>query len=303
MANEPAVTRSRVPRGYSLVPKGNVYVTGNCRKQTQAADRTVFLVVNTKEKQIGIAVPTEIYEDVKQKEAETRATRAANVDRRDNSIKNEFKKVILTEFPSLPLEDLPKILEKALKKRAGKVGRTGQLSERRKAKLAVRAHIRHCHTQYDNLLRGADKKGVKAKNLARKTVQSQVDEVAARWAQGRSGQPSRPTKVTAMATSSTSPRPTRSTRIGGSEGTPKSARAKPARIIQSSTTLTTTSATDPPTGPDAAPSSSRRPFSLRKRASHEVIDLTGDDDDSYDDDDDDLPDLMTFPVTQVLRHR
>ncbi|KAJ4406053.1 hypothetical protein N0V82_010199 [Gnomoniopsis sp. IMI 355080] len=328
MANEPSIARSRLPRGYSFVPKGNVYITGNCRKQTQAANQTVYLVVNAKEKQVGIAVPAEIYENVRQTEAETRATRAANVDRRDNSIKNHFEQVILREFPRLPRQDLPKILEKALEKRSGKVGRTGQLSDQKKAQLAVRAHIRHRHTQYEKLLKGLrreDKGEGKAKNLARKTVQSQVDELAARWAQGRSGQqPPRLTRPPAMASSSACPPPPRSTGIGRSNGASRSVGAKLARVDRSAMAHKRTPAiVPPPTWPDGAPSSSQRPFEMWKEISDDFIDLTmeeeeeddndedddDDDDDDYnyddedDDDDDDLPDLMVSAMNWAPRRR
>ncbi|CAN8096935.1 unnamed protein product [Discula destructiva] len=192
MANEPMVRRARIPTGYAFVPKGNVYLTGSCRKQTQATSQPVYLVVNGSEKQIGIAVPIAIHQDVQQKELETRAARASNVDRRDNSIKNGFEKVVLEEFPRLPREELPKILDKALEKGAGKVGRTGQLEDRKKAQLAVRAHIRHCHTHYDRILKGP-RVGSSGKNMARRMVQAQVDGLAATWGPDkRRTQPSQP---------------------------------------------------------------------------------------------------------------
>lgn len=279
MANEPVVKRGRIPRGYSLVLKGNVYVTGNCRKQSQAADETVYLVVDTKETQIGIAVPTGIYEGVKQKEVETRLSRAANVDRRDKAIKKEFEQVVLNEFPRLPLGELSKILEKALEKRKGKVGRTGQLSDHRKAQLAVRAHIRHCHTPYDKMLRASGKKGLKTKHLARQTVQKQVDDLAAAWEHDRAGQPPRlrASGAHAPASSSASPPPARSTEIAKTKSI--STRAKPARMRQSATTLTAAPANDPPTWPEAAPLNPRRPLEIRQHVRREIIDLTMDDDD------------------------
>lgn len=193
MANEPIIQRGSLPQGYAFVPKGNVYITATCRKDTQAAGKTVHLVVEGKDnKQIGLAVPSEIYQDVQQKEVQTRAARSKNVDRRDNAIKNTFEQVVLQEYPRLPRDSLPLILKVALEKGAGKVGRTGTLSDRQKAQLAVRAHIRHCHTDYEKILRDGrhelmlkggrrDSSGAKAKEMARKTVQIQVNTVAASW--------------------------------------------------------------------------------------------------------------------------
>lgn len=323
MAEEPTVKRGRIRPGYTLVLKGNVYITANCRKQSQAANQTVYLVVNAKDKQIGIAVPSEIHEEVKQKEAETRATRAANVDRRDNAIKKDFEQVILLEFPRLPREDLPKILDQALKKRAGKVGRTGQLSERKKAHLAVRAHIRHCHTRYEELLKGTRRqKGQKAKRRAREMVQGQVNELALIWTHGQSGQglPSRPAKAIGMVSSSDPPPPSRPKRLIDPRQVPQSVRPKPARVKQSGIALTKASTTSPPDWPNAA-LSRERSVETRQRIPREVIDLTmgddedededdvddewegeddgyDDDDDDDDDEDDDLFDLMVSTSTR-----
>lgn len=292
MANEPIVKRGRVPRGYSLVLKGNVYITANCRKQTQNANRTVYLVVNAKDKQIGIAVPSEIHEDVKQREIETRTTRAANVDRRDNAIRKDFEKIILQEFPRLPREDLPKILQKALEKRAGKVGRTGQLSESKKAHLAVRAHIRHCDTPYEALLKGTrGKKGKKAKFQAREMVQGQVDELASYWAQTRSGQPKgqrfRPAQAARMVSSPASPPPP--SRPGGMvdpERAPKPIGSRPGRVRQSAEPRTMASATGLPDWPDATLPLPQRSVKAREQVPRGVIDLTIDDDDEDEDEED-----------------
>lgn len=320
MANEPTVRRGRLPRGYSLVLKGNVYITANCRKQTQTANQTVYLVVNAKDKHIGIAVPSGIHEDVQQKEAETRDTRAANVDRRDNAIKREFEQVILQEFPQIPREDLLKILHQALEKRAGKVGRTGQLSDRKKANLAVRAYIRHCHTPYEQLLKGTRRKrGVKAKVRAREIVQGQVNELARIWAQGRSGQSdgqrSRPAKATKTISSPVAePTQSRQASMNDTKRSTKPVRSRLGRVSQSATALTKSSATGSPDRPDAALPSSQRSVKTRRQIPREVIDLTVDDDENEDDcdedwepdeedeeedDDDDLPDLM---VTAIARH-
>lgn len=177
MAVEPAVGLRSLPRGYSFVRKGNVYITSNCRKQTQTANETVYVVQGRGNKQLGIAVPTPILRQVRQDEADTRNARAANVQKRDQSIHDDFEAVIQREFPLMPPDSLPKVLHTALQKRKGKVGRTGTLSNRDKAHLAVRAHIRHSETPYEQLMESG-----LSREQARDMVAPQVDAIAQSWA-------------------------------------------------------------------------------------------------------------------------
>lgn len=255
-----------LPPGYSFVRKGNVYITGNCRKMTQAVHQTVYSVLDGAEKQIGIAVPAEIFNDVRRKESETRADRAANVKKRDASIEKDFEKVILQEYPRIPCESLPKVLKTALQKRKGKVGRTGTLASREKARLAVRAHIRHAETAYDQLLRSG-----KTRDQARDVVGPQVDSIARSWGQHSASQPVR---------------------------RPKSGRAKKAGQAENAATAKSLRSA-PREAPAAEPSSPKSPetklvdclaqslVATSPRQSHAtgqcaqipIIDLTGDDDD------------------------
>lgn len=179
MSTEPTITTRSLPLGYSYVPKGNVFITGNCRKSTQEAQQKVYLVVSPgkDKKSLGIAVPTPIYDDVRAREQETRSERAAAVDKRDDSIKAAFEKAIQKEYPRIPAESMEKVLKTALQKRKGKVGRTGTLDIELKARLAVRAHIRHCHTLYDTHLRTKEMNQAEA----REAIKGQVEAVALAW--------------------------------------------------------------------------------------------------------------------------
>lgn len=179
MTSEPTATIRSIPAGYSFVPKGNVYITGNCRRQALGAHDAVYVVVNSKNEQIGIAVPHAVHQEVRRMEVETRAERTKNVEKRDATIEKEFDKVIREEFPHMPAATLPRVLSTALKKGKGKVGRTSTLSMRQKAHLAVRAHIRHCHTPYDRLM--GVQGGSLARQKAREAVQSEVDSIARCW--------------------------------------------------------------------------------------------------------------------------
>lgn len=179
MPTEPTVTVRSIPQGYAFVPKGNVFITGNCRKSTQAAHQKVYLVVSpgSDKKPLGIAVPEVIHDDVRARETETRDQRAAAVDKRDAGIKTEFEKAVQEEYPRIPADALSQVLKTALEKRKGKVGRTGTLDIELKARLAVRAHIRHCHTLYEAHLRGR----TMTKGEARDAVTEEVAKVARAW--------------------------------------------------------------------------------------------------------------------------
>ncbi|KAI3401772.1 hypothetical protein diail_8150 [Diaporthe ilicicola] len=174
--SEAKLTIGSLPTGYAFVPKGNVYVTGNCRKSTQASGRAVYVVVNGKNQQIGLGVPIEIYSQVQLRERSTRADRAANVVKRDDGIAKAFQKEIVRLFPRIPPDSVQNVLKIALQKGKGKVGRTGTISVPRKARLAVQAHVRHCETDYDALLR----RGV-AREEARQQVEAKAREVCRAW--------------------------------------------------------------------------------------------------------------------------
>lgn len=175
---ERSITRAAVPKGYSFVPKGNMFITGNCRRHTQAAGHAVYVIINNGDKKttIGIGVPTNIYLQVQLDEMNTRAERASKVLKRDEAIAKEFEKAIMKDFPRIPATAVPRVLERALEKGKGKVGRTSTLDVSKKAVLAVRAHIRHCHTDYDMLLRGG-----MSKDEARMEVASKVYDLDESW--------------------------------------------------------------------------------------------------------------------------
>lgn len=176
--DEPSVTRASLPKGYSFVSKGNVFITGNCRRHTQAASRIVYAVFKDgdKKQRIGIGVPTNIYLQVQLDERNTRAGRASNVLRRDKNIAKEFEKAIMKGFPRIPASDMSGVLGKALEKGRGKVGRTSTLDISKKVTLAVRAYIRHHHTNYDTLLRGGMER-----DEARREVTAEVRSIDKAW--------------------------------------------------------------------------------------------------------------------------
>ncbi|KAK5627059.1 hypothetical protein RRF57_002774 [Xylaria bambusicola] len=175
--SEPVVRHTTpMPKGYSFVRKGNTYLTRNCRRQTQESHQIVYAVVNEEKKQVGIRVPTPIYQVVLKSEHATRLDREAKVRKRDESIEERFREAILENFPRIPHVELLVILRHATAKRSGRVGRAGKLEDTDKAILAVQAHIRHNKTDYEDLL----KSGTSRESARAKTSQKMSD-VSKAW--------------------------------------------------------------------------------------------------------------------------
>jgi hypothetical protein len=90
----------------------------------------------------------------------------------------EFAKRLGDLFPGCPIPERQGIATRACRKYSGRVGRSAAARDfdPTAIELAVRAHIRHCHTAYDRLLaRGGDRSD------ARAAVRDAVDQVFARW--------------------------------------------------------------------------------------------------------------------------
>lgn len=184
--DEPMVTHATpMPAGYCFVPKGNVYVTKNCRKNTQEAKKMVYSVVDSpgakRIKTLGIRVPAEIYRQIVESELQTRDRRAAVVQKRDDAGLRAFELEVGRLFPKAPAAAAASIAKHTLVKRSKRVGRTGAIDIDKKVRLAVTAHIRHRYTDYDALL----KQGTSRED-ARSKIWGAIVEVADKWA-GRPG--------------------------------------------------------------------------------------------------------------------
>ncbi|RYP50309.1 hypothetical protein DL768_004162 [Monosporascus sp. mg162] len=178
--HEPTVRFSApMPEGYTFVPKGNVYMTSHCRKQTLAANETVFTVLanGEKGKAVGIRVPARVHEAVRASHDATRDERARAVRKKDERLESAFLDALLGQFPRAPATELRGLAVRATWKRSGRVGRAGALDLERRAALAVRAHVRHRRTDYDRLMRqsGLSRERARAETCAR------VEEVMRLW--------------------------------------------------------------------------------------------------------------------------
>jgi len=167
---------SRMPKGYRFVPKGDVYITANVRKRTHDAGSTLYVVIDKNKKPFGLRCPVAVYEAVIADSLATAEARAAAVQTRDTAAERTFEEAMLKLFPKLPKAETPNILKRALKKRSGRVGRTRRIDLEEKVELAVRAHIRHNHTAYDQMM----KDGM-SRWSARSKVQKIIDKTTLQW--------------------------------------------------------------------------------------------------------------------------
>ena len=96
----------------------------------------------------------------------------------DGRYVSEFAERLGNSFPGCPVPEHRAIAEHACRKYSGRIGRSGAARrfDPNTIELAVRVHIRHRHTLYDELLaQGADR------GDARASVRNAVDEVVERW--------------------------------------------------------------------------------------------------------------------------
>ncbi|EPE04005.1 alanine and arginine rich protein [Ophiostoma piceae UAMH 11346] len=190
-----------MPKGYTFVSKGNVYITAHCRSATYAANKPLYVVSKkagtarsaSKGGVLGLRCPIHIAKAVREDERASRSTRHEATAKRDDTLANTFRDALLAAYPDTPRDMVPQVVKHAMTKRQGRVARTGTLKLDQRVRLAVRAHIRHCHTNYDALLRGTDKDkqpklkkgqpqaGV-SREEARRLTLGQVDRIEHVWA-------------------------------------------------------------------------------------------------------------------------
>jgi hypothetical protein len=115
-------------------------------------------------------------------DAERRAAKAVKRRVKDEVAEREylerFRAGILEMYPCCPEPAASEIAQHACAKYSGRVGRSASAKalDPETIKLAVRAHIRHVHTEYDSLLG----EGLTPKE-ARPLIRARVDEVALEW--------------------------------------------------------------------------------------------------------------------------
>ena len=114
-------------------------------------------------------------------EADRRVSRERSAvvrDRADKEYVMQFTKEIRGRYPGCPAAEAESIAEHACQKYSGRVGRSAgaKAFDAEALELAVRAHIRHVHTQYDRLL----SKGCERAE-ARSAVADKLEQVVSEW--------------------------------------------------------------------------------------------------------------------------
>jgi hypothetical protein len=108
----------------------------------------------------------------------SRAKAAVRRDEEDARYVKEFAERLSEQFPACPADERQAVADHACQKYSGRVGRSASARNfnPKAIELALRAHARHTHTNYDQLLaRGMSR--VKA----REAVGGVVDDVMTRW--------------------------------------------------------------------------------------------------------------------------
>lgn len=103
---------------------------------------------------------------------------AARREQQDTAYIAEFARQIQTRYPACPESEATQIAQHACRKYSGRVGRSAAAKEfdATAIDLAVVAHIRHCHTPYDQLLASGLER-----YAAREAVLEQVQAVLSQW--------------------------------------------------------------------------------------------------------------------------
>ncbi|KAF2826903.1 hypothetical protein CC86DRAFT_466688 [Ophiobolus disseminans] len=159
-----------MPKGYALLPKGIAYKTLHCRKLTREAGMPLYVVMD-KKTTLGLRAPKSIVSQVHLKAKDTLATRRAATSKRDAADIAKAAASLRFQFPKISTSDEELVLKHGFKKHSGRVGRTGSIPLEKKVLLAVIAHIRHKHTEYDALLRSGTEREA-ARKLTRKKIET-----------------------------------------------------------------------------------------------------------------------------------
>lgn len=115
-------------------------------------------------------------------DADVRALRqeraASKRERLDAEYVDEFARQVVVRYPSCPAEEATAIAEHTCRKYSGRVGRSAAAKafEAEAIDLAVMAHVRHCHTNYDELLMSGWER-----DEARAVIDSTIQAVLEKW--------------------------------------------------------------------------------------------------------------------------
>ena len=171
-----------------FLPRGDAAVTRRAKKYSKLwAVVLRWATARKRYERQGLLVESQAVERAEQEclaDAEVRERRRArDAERRaelDEEFVGAFAGAVRASYPGCPAGVERRIAEYACQRKSGRVGRTAAAKELdpEPIRLAVIAHIRHEHTNYDELLlRLANR------DSARREVRGQVDAILRSWSQ------------------------------------------------------------------------------------------------------------------------
>jgi hypothetical protein len=190
-----------VPAEYVFLPAGDGALTRAVK--TASGEQPLYVVIKRTSKKyppraIGLWAAVDAIQSARDRLAalrteEHRAKLLAQKERRQKRDIEEFSVAIRTRFPGCPLEEAEIIATHACEIGSGRVGRSRTAEDPIRA--AVIAHIRHEHTDYDELLdqnaeswmSNEDREEIKRE--VRELVRPEIDELLCLWQ--RSGESQR----------------------------------------------------------------------------------------------------------------
>jgi hypothetical protein len=169
-----------------FLPRGDTALTRRSRKHSTLSAVVVrFSRARKRYERQGVLVEPRALERAEQECLGDEAARAAarqraaeQRERADAQYVEQFAGEAHRQFPGCTVAEAREIAQHACRKHSGRVGRTAgaKALNQEMVELAVRAHVRHVHTRYDQLLnRGWQR------DEARREVGEKVDEILDRW--------------------------------------------------------------------------------------------------------------------------
>jgi len=188
------------PDGFLSVPKHYEYLEAGDAALTRAVKRAIgrkrLYVVMKKvhkrypSKRVGLWAPAALIGQERNRLLALRTTEHKALLEKQKERKQAreilaFRAEILEQFPGCPTDEAQKIAEHACEVGSGRVGRSTTADDPVHA--AVVAHIRHTHTDYDEILDSAIKGWMDyeerqdARSDARDQVRELIDEILSKW--------------------------------------------------------------------------------------------------------------------------
>jgi hypothetical protein len=178
----------KIPADYKRVASGSTYATRQAKRLAREAGQTVYVEMKKSKKggysrPVACWVPGTILPEVRRLEQETEERRSVSRERAEQSRtrRHERELVRLASrlgelFPNMSEKERLAVVSRAFEVGSDRVGRTAKLDEDRKLELAVIAHARHEHTNYDERLQiGEDRE------IVRGEIRYFVEKIVADW--------------------------------------------------------------------------------------------------------------------------